>query len=186
MKMAAIHAPDRAATGLPSSDKVILGLLSFFTMFNLTVDFYWLLYSRELAARANTDWLAYLYSLYAPADRAYFDQVTPFSRGLEGINVFFTTILNVLLMRAILKRKSYRHGLQMALGSYLSYSVVLYYVVAHLSGYAGMPEKNLPAFLLFYGTCLPWLLGHLYMVYDSWFAIHRGFLTAGAGDRSRL
>jgi len=160
---------------LSRSDKFILALLAFFTIFNLTMDLYWVLYARELVARAHTDFIAYLYSLYGPADRAYFDQPTPFSLSLEGINVFFTTWLNGWLAWAILRRKAYRHGLQLALGSYLSYSVILYFLAAHLSGYAGMPEKKLAAFVLFYGASLPWLLAHLYMVCHSWTAIVRRF-----------
>ncbi len=36
------------------------------------------------------------------------------------------------------------------------------------------------AFLLFYGTALPWLAAHLYMTYDSAVAITRRFANAGA------
>lgn len=163
---------------LTRSDKLVLGLLVWFTVFNLSMDLYWVVYARELAGQAGTNFFAHLYSFYAAADRAYFDKVTSFSLGLETFNVIFTTPVNLWLIRAILKGRTYRHGLQMALGAYMTYSVLLYFLVAHLSGYANMPEKTLPAFLLFYGSSAPWLLGHLYMVFDSWGAIKSRFLLA--------
>jgi len=39
---------------------------------------------------------------------------------------------------AILRGAAYRHPLQLGLGSFMAYSVVLYYLAGHLSGYAGM------------------------------------------------
>jgi hypothetical protein len=57
--------------------------------------------------------------------------------------------LNVWLIWAIVKRRAYRHVLQLALGSYLSYSVILYWLAGHLSGYEGMRSRTAYAFILF-------------------------------------
>jgi hypothetical protein len=41
-----------------------------------------------------------------------------------------------------------------------------------------MRSRTAYAFLLFYGTALPWLAAHLYMTYDSAVAITRRFANA--------
>ena len=41
-------------------------------------------------------------------------------------------------MATIWKRSPWRHPLQLLIGAYLSYSVILYFLVAHLSGYEAM------------------------------------------------
>lgn len=59
--------------------------------------------------------------------------------------------------------------------AYLAYSVVLYFWLAHVSGYANMPEKSAWAYFIFYAPNLPWLLAHLYMGQVSFAAIARRF-----------
>ena len=83
-------------------------------------------------------------------------------------------------LESIVTRRAYRHVLQLALGSYLSYSVIQYWLAGHLSGYEGMRSRTADAFILFYGTGLPWLAAHLYMTYDSAVAITRRFANAAA------
>jgi hypothetical protein len=58
------------------------------------------------------------------------------------------------------------------------YSVVLYNAAGHLSGYAGMREKTLSSFALFYGSALPWLLFHAYLAYDAAVVLRRRLLVA--------
>jgi len=36
-----------------------------------------------------------------------------------------------------------------------------------------MASRSFFTFFLFYGVTVPWLLGHLYLAYDSWVAITR-------------
>jgi hypothetical protein len=163
------------APSLPGKDWLILGLLGFFLVTACTVELYWVLYADQLVARSQTDLLAYWFSLYGEADRAYYDEVTPFTLGLETLNVFVTQWLNLWLVFAILKRKPYRYPLQLTLGAYLSYSVVLYFWTAHLSGYAAMPQRSFYSFFLFITPNLPWLLGYLYLAYDAFGAISQAF-----------
>ncbi len=165
---------------LPKKDWLILALQAFFFLTAVTLELYWVRHSDELVARSETDLIAAGFRLYGAADRAYYVAVTPFTLSLETIKIFFTQPLILWLAYAILARKPYRHPLQLALASYVSYSVLLYFWTAHLSGYADLRSRDLPTFLLFYVANLPWLLGHLYMVYDSARAITARFSVAAA------
>lgn len=150
---------------LPVKDKAIIVLLAFFSLFAGTLDLYFVWNAAELESRVGRDWLADLWGIYADADRTWI--VSPWSLGQEVINVFLVTVLNVWLIVAILRGVAYRHALQLALGSFLAYSVVLYYLAGHLSGYEGMKYRSLYTFSLFYGSALPWLGGYLYFAWDS-------------------
>lgn len=152
---------------LPTRDRVTIGLLLFFIAVACTMELYYVVYADQLVARAKTDWIAYLFSLYGVADRTYFDAVSPLSLALETFNVFFTQPLDIWLIWAIYRRKRYRHVLQLIISSYLTYSVVLYFWQAQLSGFADMGEHSFYAFFMFYAPNLPWLLGYGYLAYDA-------------------
>lgn len=158
-------------------DRVILGLLCFFILIAFSLELYWLIFRDELVARAPHELFARLFQIYGDADRAYYDRVNPFSIGLEGINVYFSQLLNVALIYAIVARRYWRHTLQLLLGSYLTYSVVLYFYAAHVTGYPDMRYQSAYTFFLFYVTNLPWLLGYGYMAADSIRAIHARLRT---------
>jgi hypothetical protein len=172
------------APPLPRKDWLILGLLAFFILVAFTVELYWVVYADQLVARSDSDLLAYGFSFYGEADSAYYDHVTPLSLGLETLNVYVTQWLNLWLAYAILKHKPYRYALQLALGAYLTYSLVLYFWTAHLSGYAGMRERSFYTFFMFVTPNLPWLLGYLYLAYDAIRAINARF-RAGARGASK-
>jgi hypothetical protein len=169
-------------SSLPKKDWVILGMQCFFFLSAVTLELYWVVYHDELVARSQTDVIASLFRIYGDGDSAYYEQVTPFTLGLETIQIFCTQPLNLWLIYAICKRKPYRHALQLMMASYVSYSVLLYFWNAHLSGYAGMCfPHSLYAFFIFYVPNFPWLFGHLYMAYDSFRAITQRFQrSAGA------
>lgn len=148
-------------------DRVILGLLSFFLCIAFSLELYWLIYRDELVTRAPHELFARLFQIYGDADRAYYDRVSPLAIALEGINVYVTQILNVWLMVAIIGRRHYRHVLQLLVGSYLTYSVILYFWAAHVVGYPDMRYHSPYTYFLFYAPNLPWLLGYAYMTWDS-------------------
>ena len=151
-------------------------MLGFFLLVAFTLELWWLLHSpAERVAMKETSLFARLFSYYAPCDRAYFDLRSPFATCLEGINVYFTQLLNLWLIFAIMKRRPYRYPLQLIIGSYLSYSVILYFLVGHVSGYETMSYRSAYTYFLFYGVNAPWLLGHLYMMWDATRAIVRQF-----------
>jgi hypothetical protein len=166
----------RPQVPLERSDKVIIALLLFFSLFNATVDLYLVLHARHVTERASRGEFTAFWAVYADADRLWI--VGPWSRAQEAINVFGTTPLNIGLIWAIVRGRAYRHALQLALGAYLSYSVVLYYLAGHLSGYEGMRSRSPYEFALFYGAALPWLLAHLYMACVSAIAITRRWASA--------
>ena len=149
------------------SDRITLGLLTFFLCIAFSLELYWLVCRDELVIRAPQELFARLFQIYGDADRAYYDRVSALAIGLEGINVYFTQLLNVWLMVAIVARKHYRHLLQLVLGSYLTYSVILYFWAAHVTGYPDMRYQSAYTFFLFYAPNLPWLLGYAYMAWDS-------------------
>jgi hypothetical protein len=163
-------------TVVTTKDRVIVALLGFFLFMALTMELWWLRHTpEEMIALRSSSLYAHLFDIYGAADRAYFETRSPFAHGLEAINVYFSQFLNVALIWAIWKGKPWRHALQLALGAYLSYSVVLYFLVAHLSGYAAMRERSAFTYALFYGANAPWLLAHLYLVWDSAKAIRERF-----------
>lgn len=152
---------------LSASERVIIGLLTFFLIIAFTLELYWIVFNDSLVARADHELFARLFQIYGDADRAYFDRITPMAIGLEQINVFVTQIVNVWLLWAIVQRVYYRHVLQLLVGSYLTYSVVLYFWAAHVTGYPDMRYQSPYTFFLFYAPNLPWLLGYAYMSLDS-------------------
>ena len=156
-------APSTAS--LPTKDRLIIAALVFFCVFNLTMDLYLILQSPALAERASTNWFAYLWLVYSDVDRGWI--VDPWSLAQETLNVVVATPVNLWLIWAILNRSPRRYPVQLGLGVCMAYSVVLYYMAGHLSGYGGMRKKALSAFAIYYGLALPWLLFHAYLAYDA-------------------
>ena len=154
-------------------DRAIVAMLLCFSLFNVTLDLYFVWHPGRLPSMVATDWAAWLWSLYADADRLWI--VAPWSLAQEALNVYVTTFVNIWLVYAIVKRRPWRHALQLTLGAYLSYSVVLYFLAGHVSGYAGMRERTLPLLAFFYGVTLPWLLAYAFMAWDSFRAITSRF-----------
>jgi hypothetical protein len=144
-----------------------------------TLELWWLAHdSAQLVAMRHTNLLARAFDCYGACDTAYFESRTPFAFSLELLNVGFTQILNVAIIWAILRRAPWRYPLQLAVGAYVSYSVVLYFMVAHVSGYELMRVRSPASFALLYGVNAPWLLGHLYLAWDAASAIRRRFAAA--------
>lgn len=174
----------RRTCSLPTKDWLIIGMLAGFTTVALTIELYWILHRTEVARR--TDLLARLLAIYWPADRTYRDPVLDsaqaFTLALETIHVFVSQWLQAALVVGILQRAVWRYWLQLVLGTYTAYGTLLYYWVAHLSGYAVMPERTAYAFVLFFGVNLPWLIGYAYLVGDAIAAIHRRFRVGAAGS----
>ena len=165
---------------MPWKDRISVALLGFFLVVALTVELYWLLHGPHLAALADTSFIANLFRVYGDCDRAYYDALTPLSLVLEGLNVYVTQLLNLVLIYAIWKRRPYRYALQLAISSYLSYSVVLYFLTAHVADYASMRYRSGWTYFLFYGVNLPWLAGHLYLAWDAFVAVTRRFQATGS------
>jgi emopamil binding protein len=167
-------------------DRATIALLCFFSLVAVTLELYFLVFHRDLPARADTQVIARLFAIYGTADRAYFDPVSPLALALEGINVFVMQPLCLLLVYAILRQRAYRWPLQLAIGSYLALSVVLYFLVAIVSGYEGMPERSGKAYALFYLANLPWLVGYAWLALDAGVVIARALAAGGAvRDRAR-
>lgn len=164
-------------------DRIIVAMLVFFTIFNTTLDSYYVWNASRLESMVATDRLAWLWSVYAAADRFWI--VGQWSYAQEALNVFVTTFVNVWLVRAIVKARPYRHALQLALGAYLTYSVILYFFAAHVGGYPGMREVTVPLLVMFYAITLPWGLAHAYMAWDSWRAITERFRPAPRATSGR-
>jgi cholestenol delta-isomerase len=169
-----------AASGsrLPTRDRAIVVLLGSFLLAAGTLELFFVVHARELRLMADANFMARLFQIYGAADRAYYDPVSPLALALETLNVFVTQIFNVWLIYAIVTRRSYRYPMQLAVASYLSYSVILYFWTNHLDGYANMAVKDPASYCLFYAPNLPWLFGYLYMVWDAWRAITARFRDA--------
>ncbi|MFI1400737.1 EXPERA domain-containing protein, partial [Streptomyces sp. NPDC020681] len=144
---------------------------------SLGPELYFILNVHTLPERS--DLLAKAFALYGKADAAYAghgDVSVPLA--LETINVFITQILNIALGWAIIRRKSFRHPLQLVVSAYVSYSVILYFWLQHISSYRAMEERTVASFLLLYLANLPWLAGYGYLASRSFVAILRRFKSA--------
>jgi hypothetical protein len=173
---------------LEQKDWAIIGMLGFFIVVALSVELYWVVFYNEMVSRAHTEWLAKVVRVYGDADNSYYNVPTAaaYPRGLESFNIFFTQPLNAWLIWAILARKRYRHALQLILGAYVTYSVLLYFWTAYFSGFERMVSpRSALTYLLFFGANLPWLFGYFYMAYDSVRAFNRQFRSDPAGQGVR-
>jgi hypothetical protein len=163
------------AAGVPSKDKVIIGLIVGFTAVALTLELYWLLFNQEM--ESGTDAFARALALYWPADYTYRIPGYPiekaFTLSLEGVNTFFTPIPSLVLIWAILAHKPYRYPLQLLIATYTFYGTFLYYSVAHISGYAVFEYKSAYTYLLFYLVNMPWFAGYGWMGWDAFREIVR-------------
>jgi hypothetical protein len=159
---------------LSRADRVTIGLLGFFMVMAFTIELYFVLHYRDV--REQTGVFASAYAIYGAGDEAYYGRGNiHVPLALETINVFFTQALNALLIWAIVKGRAYRHPLQLLVSSYLAYSVLLYFWIAHVSGYAAMPVRGAWGYFIFYVPNMPWLLAHLWMGQQSFAAILRRF-----------
>ena len=168
----------RAPTPRTARDRVCVGLLLFFSAFNVTLDCALVRRGRGLPDLVGRDWVADLWMLYAGADRFWI--ASPWSLAQEGLNVFVTTVVNVVVIVGIQRGAAWRHPLQLVLGAYVTYSCVLYLLAGQLSGYAGMSARTAAAFALFYGATLPWLAAHAWLAWDSYAVITRRFAGPSA------
>ena len=148
-------------------DKATLAVIAFFFVIASTIELYFLVAHRTLVAAAPHHPLAWLLSLYGPSDSAYFDAPSPLALSFEGLQVAVTQPLGVVLAYAIVRRRAWRWPLQLAVGAYVTYSVVLYFLVAHVSGLAGMRDRSVATFAIFYGANLPWLVGYAWLGGDA-------------------
>ncbi len=169
-------------------DKATLGLLGFFFVVASTIELYFVVAHDRLVAAAAHNPLAWLLSIYGPADSAYFAAPSPLALALEGINVFVTQPVGIALAYAIVRRRAWRWPLQLAVGAYVTYSVVLYFLVAYVSGLAGMRERSVASFAIFYGANLPWLAGYAWIAWDAARTIGRrlGYSAPAIVERDRV
>ena len=159
---------------LSGEDKLTLGILMLFIAVAFSLELYFVMHYRDINTQQHL--FARGFQIYAAGDNAYYGHgniYVPFA--LETINVFFTQVLNVALIWAIMKRRAYRYPLQLAVSAYMSYSLIFYFWLAHVSGYPGMPERNAWGVFIFVTPNLPWLIGNFYLAYRAFVVIQRRF-----------
>ncbi|GHF53267.1 hypothetical protein GCM10010218_38390 [Streptomyces mashuensis] len=182
MPLLADSPPTPARRPAPASgDRMVLGFLAFSLTAALTLELYFVLHAQDLDERH--DLFARGFQLYGRGDRTYAGQgdvYLPFA--LETINLCVVQVLNCALAHAVVRRRAWRHPLQLAIGSYLSGSVVLYFWHAHAAGYPDMPHHSVGGYVLFYVPNLPWLVGNLWMAAASFRALVR---SVKEGETSR-
>src|ERR1041384_6169459 len=115
----------------PPINRVAAGLTVFFLLFALTIDLYWLVNHDRLPEAAGT-----------PADRGYYDRAGKLEVGLEAFNVCVTPIFYIALLYGLARRRPWRYAVQLAVGSWVAYSVVLDYWVAAIGGYPAMETRT--------------------------------------------
>jgi phenylpropionate dioxygenase-like ring-hydroxylating dioxygenase large terminal subunit len=161
------------------------GLVLFFLIFAWTIDLYWLGNHSRLPQLAEGHWMARIYRAYSTADHAYYDRVGKLEVGLEALNVFVTPLCYAVLLFGLVRRRPWRYALQLAVGSWVAYSVVLDFWIAIVGGYPGMEVRTFANYFKFYASNAPWLLGHLYLAFDAVRAILPVALAAQREDSRR-
>lgn len=159
------------------ADKTVLWHIVFFCAVGVTLEAYWLIHASELTGRQ--DIFAMAFRIYGQGDRGYFDQISGFELALEFINVVVTVPAYMVLFYGILAGKSWRWPLQLCIGSYVTYSVILYFTAKHAAHYAQMPRHDLGSFLLFYLPNIPWLTGNAFLAIEASLAIVRAARLQG-------
>jgi cholestenol delta-isomerase len=161
---------------MPARDRAIIGFLVLFLLTSV-LEAYWLLHHNEMEQRH--DFLARLLAIYWPMDHTYripgYGADKAFTLALERVNTLVSQWLNLFLIFAIVKRKPWRHPLQVVLSTYTAYGTFLYFYVAHITGYRIFSNHESSTYLLFYLINAPWLAFCGYMVCDSCVAITRAF-----------
>ena len=152
---------------LSRRDRATLAVLAFFFVMATTVELYFLVAHEHLAESARSNFIARMFEIYAPADRAYFQPVSSLAIALELLNVLVTQPLGLVIMYGIIKKRPWRYPLQLVVGSYLAYSVVLYFLEAQVSGFANMAARTPTNYALFYGANAPWLIGYAWLALDA-------------------
>lgn len=160
-------------------DRAALGLLAFFVAVALTIELYWLRHAFDLPRQHG--WLARGFRFYGIGDRGYYDEVGRFEVGLESFQLCFTVPAYLWLAYAIVRRRPYRWPLQLCLGSYVAYSVVLYFTAKAATGFSQMQAHDLGAYLILVVPNLPWLLGSLWLALDAGAAILRAVRATERG-----
>jgi hypothetical protein len=89
-------------------DRVTIGLLCFYILIAFSLELYWLIFRDELVARAPHELFARLFEIYGDCRPRLLRPRQPLAIGLEGINVYFTQLLNVALIYAIVARRHWR------------------------------------------------------------------------------
>ena len=157
-------------------DKVALLLIAFFVVVALTIELYWLRHAFELPSQGG--WLTTAFRFYGIGDRGYYDQVGWFEIGLESFHVCLTIPAYLWLGYAIIHRRIWRWPLQLCIGAYVAYSVVLYFTAKHVTGYAQMQGPGPGAFLVLVIPNLPWLVGNLWLAFSAGSVILKAVRTA--------
>ncbi|MFB4319184.1 hypothetical protein [Actinomadura sp. 21ATH] len=164
-----------------AADRFSIAMLAFFMVIALTIELYFIVHHRDI--RQRTDLVARLYELYGRGDEGYYGRgYVALPVAFTTLNVFVTQPLNALLIWATVRRRRYRHPLQLMVSAYMSAFVLLYLWVAHVSGYQGMPEKTFSGYAIVYAPQMPWLLGYAYLGRRSFTALVRN--PADRGDPS--
>ncbi len=155
-------------------DRISLGILIFFLIVGCTLELYWVWEVNYIETWAKEgDFLSQLHYTYAECDQDYI--FAPFPYALESFHVFVTQVIYLWLIWAIFRQTNYRHVLQLAVSSYVAYSVLIYYWTRHVAGYNTMAAHTPYLFFMFYGANFPWLAGSVYMGADSAIEISRCF-----------
>jgi hypothetical protein len=127
----------------------------------------------------RTDLFASIIALYTPVDYTYrisgYPAAKSFTLAIEGVNTLVTPWLSFLLIWAIVRARPYRYPLQLAIAAYTFYGTLLYYLVAHISGYAVFADHGADKYVVFYLASLPWLAGYAWMGWDAYRAITRRY-----------
>ncbi|MGK5627836.1 hypothetical protein [Streptomyces sp. URMC 123] len=161
-----------------AEDRITLGFLAFSLLLAFSLESYFLLHFDDIHRQDHP--FADLFRIYAAGDLSYYGQGDiHFPLALESLNVCVTQVLNAAVAVGLLRGRAYRYPLQLAVSSYVSYSVVLYFWTAALGGHPNMPEKNAWGYFIFYAPNLPWLAGNLLLAWFAFRAVLRAFRARG-------
>lgn len=157
---------------MKTKDKVIIGFLSLFVVIAWTIELFWFVKHNAIAGMGGL--IGKAFALYGRGDSTWFNvsAAPPFAMAfmlcLEAIHIFGSQLLNIILIRAIWLNRGYRYKLQLLIGSYVSYSVIVYYLTHWIAGFSCMAVKDIGSMAIFILFNLPYLVVYGFLVGDAW------------------
>ncbi|MEA2754343.1 MAG: cholestenol Delta-isomerase [Aliidongia sp.] len=165
----------------------LIGLTWLCMLATLIVGTYWLVNYRHLPVLAETDSIARLFRMLAPADRGFFDAVGQRQIGLVGATLLINLMLYLGLSVAWFRASILAVPLALSVGAIGCYAAIINGWICMIDGFSGTARTSGATFLLF-GLSAAWFGAHLALILDVVFRVDRMTIVPpqSAPRRARL
>jgi hypothetical protein len=150
----------------------LIGLTWLCALATLILGTYWLINYRHLPALAETDSIARLFRMLAPADRGFFDAVGQRQIGLVGATLLINLMLYLGLSVAWFRASIFAAPLALSVGAIGCYAAIINGWICMIDGFSGTARTSEANFLLF-GLSAAWFGVHLALILNVVFRVDR-------------